>query len=412
MTSLLLALLAATARAEVLELAFEDLPRLVAAGNENAAGAESLAASARALTGHLGRSYLPTLEAEAGGERFTTGDFRSRSEPYGGVEARLNLFRGGRDRLEEGLRHSRARGSEADARRAYLGELTQARKAFWELVALRETAALVKAAAVDNQEHLKVAARRIGRGLAAETDRLEFEIYASQLDEEAARVDHEAALVEIRLAALLGAPAGTKLKTPEAVPHDHDDALLAAPFDASGHPEVASARAGADAAGALRSESLRWWAPSVDLYGGWFLYTLRDRDYLDRASRDDRVVGARLSLPLFDGLHAKAAAASFARQSEGLGRQARQRARSAEAAVDAAKAGLKLEHDLIHRAEDRIAQGQRYLTLTLDEYTRGVKNSIDVLAAAQRQTSFTRQYVDRRRSYQSSRSDLLALYGR
>lgn len=408
----LLLLLAAGARAETVDLKFEDLPRLVAERNENASGAESLADSARARTGSLGRSFLPSVEAQAGGERFQTGRYPYRSQPYGGLEATANLFRGGRDKLEEGARESQLRGAKASARKAYETELTQARKAFWELVSLKESAALLKVALAVNENHLQMAARRIARGLAAETDRLEFQIYASQLGEEVESLEHETVLVQLRLAALLGAAPGTQFATAAGVPHDHDDALLAAGFDPAAHPDVAWAKANAETASFQKGEALRRWTPSVDVYTGYFLHTLRDRDYLDRGARDDRVVGARLSLPLFDGLRTRSEARALSAQAEGYRLQASQRARATAAQVAVTKEALKHEHELIHRAEERIAQGKRYLALTLDEYGRGVKNSLDVLGAAQRLTAFERQYAERRREYQSIRCDLLALLGR
>jgi outer membrane protein len=408
----LLLLLAVAGRAQVVELSFDDLPRLVAERNENASGAESLADSARARTGHLGRSFLPAVDAVGGAERFQTGRYPYRGEPYGALEARLNVFRGGRDLFEDRLREAQRLGAEAGARKARETELTQARKAYWELVSLKELAALLKDGVADNEKHVQMAARRIARGLAAETDRLEFQIYASQLQEEIESAEHEVLLVQMRLAALLGAAPGTRYQTPETVPHDHDDATLAATLDPAVHPDVASAKAGAAAAAAQRGEAIRWWTPSLDVYGGYYLYTLRDRDYLDRGARDDRAVGARLSLPLFDGLRSKRDADAFAKQARGYEQQASQRARAVAAQVEVTKEDLKHEHELVHRSEERIAQGKKYLALTLDEYGRGVKNSLDVLGAAQRYTAFARQYAERRREYQAVRCDLLALLGR
>lgn len=408
----LLLLLAVGCRAETVPLAFEDLPRLVAERNENVSGAESFADSARARTGSLRRSYLPTVEAQAGAERFQTGRYPYRGEPYGGVEAKVNLFRGGRDKLEEGARESQWRGAQAGAKKSYEAELTQARKAFWELVSLRETAALLKEALVENETHVQMASRRIARGLAAETDRLEFQIYASQLEEEVESLEHETLLVQLRLAAVLGADAAAQFTTPPAIPHDHDDALLDAEFNPANYPDVAQGKADAEAAGFQKSSARLWWTPSVDVYGSHFLYTLRDRDYPGQGIRDDRVIGARLTLPLFDGLKSNAEANAWAAQAEGYRRQAGQRARATAAQVAITKEDLKHEHELVHNSEERIAQGKRYLALTLDEYGRGVKNSLDVLGAAQRRTAFERQYAERRREYQTVRCDLLALLGK
>lgn len=54
-----------------------------------------------ARKGYLGRSFYPILTLELGQERFQTGTYETRSEPYGMLEARFNLFRGGRDEVVE-----------------------------------------------------------------------------------------------------------------------------------------------------------------------------------------------------------------------------------------------------------------------------------------------------------------------
>jgi len=397
---------------EAVELRFEDLPRLVASNNQAVAGAERLIEAARARTGVLGRSYLPSLGLEAGGERFQTTRYDYRTQPYGHLETRLNLYRGGRDRLHGEAAARQVERVASEARKASAAELAAARKTYWELVSDRETAKIVAEAATENEKLLEAASRRINRGLATETDRLEFEINRSQLKEEFESLSHATVLLQIRLAASLGLPPETKFHTPETVEHDHDEGLLAAPFDAASHPDTQALKAQREALELEQRKAERWWTPSVDLYGGYYLYTLRERDSVNQSGRDDKAVGARLSLPIFDGMRSKADARSFRLQTEGVERIRSQRELSMDAEVRVAKEDLKHDHELIHYAEERIEQGRKYLGRTLDEYERGVKNSLDVLGAAQRQLGFRRLHAERRREYQITKSVLLALLGR
>jgi len=410
---LLLLILASPAFAEnAVQLRFEDLPGLVAGKNQAVSGADRLVESARARTGSFGRSYLPTLGAEAGGERFQTLNFGYRNEPYGHLEARLNVYRGGRDQLGERTAERQVELAAADARRTLAAELAAARKTFWQLVSEREIAKVVAEALSENEKLLAVASRRINRGLATETDRLEFEINRSQLREEIESRTHAAVLLQIRLSAFLGLPPETKFSTPEAITHDHDESLLAAAFDAAASPDASALKARRDALDLERRKAGRWWTPSVDLYGGYYLYTLRERDSLSRRERDDKAIGARLSVPLFDGLRARTDAGALRLQTEGVERQRSQRELAVEAEVRVAKEDLKHDHELIHYSEERIEQGGRYLARTLEEYERGVKNSLDALGAAQRQLGFRRQHAERRRDYKHTEAGLLALLGR
>lgn len=417
MTGVLLVALAALGTraapaAQAVALDFDDLQRLVRERNLEVAGAERVVAAAGARTGYLRRSYLPVVAGGAGAERFRTGGYGARSEPYGSAEARLNLFRGGRDALEEGVLESRRVAAQAASEATLSAELLQARRTYWTLVGLRETLGVLAQGVERTEENLQAAEKRIKAGLAGETDRLEFQIHRSQLKEELESVSHETVLVQISLAALLGLPVETRFATTESIPHVHDEALLSESYEPGAHPEVRSLRAAQASAAGQRRQSERWWTPSVELYGGHALYTLRERDYLDRSLRDDSYAGARLSLALFDGLASRRESLAQARQAEGYGKQAEQRSLAVRARVERAKEEMKHLHELIHNGEERLEQGKRYLASVFDEYRRGVKNSIDVLGASQRYLGFQRQYVERRRDYQSAKAELQAILGR
>lgn len=410
MRALLLLLALPVAAAPPQPLAFEDLPRLVAERNDEARGAALQAEGAKRREGHLRRSWLPTAEAQAGGERFQTAAYAWRSEPYGSLEAVLNLYRGGHDALEDRTRQGEAALVSAAAKQSLADELLAARKSYWELVSGRELLGIIQEASDRNEKHLELAERRIKAGLATEADRLEFQINRSLLAEEAESLRHEDTLIQFDIAARLGSPPGTAFVTSTSVPHGHDEALLAA--GGSLPPAVASLQASEAVAAGQGLAAARWWTPSLDLYGGYSLYTLRDRDYPSQGLRDDRVAGLRLRVPFFDGLKSQTEAAALTLRREGYARQAQQAARLYASEVERAKEELRHVHELVHNGEDRIEQGRRYLAVILDEYGRGVKNSLDVLGAAQRQLSFRRQSAERRRDYALAQTRLLQLLGR
>lgn len=409
---LLLGLAPAALAQNAVELKFEDLPRLVAGKNQAVSGADRLVEAARARTGHLGRSYLPSLGVEAGGERFQTLHYGWDTQPYGHAEARLNLYRGGRDRLSGLAFERQADLASADARKALAAELAAARSTYWELVSGRETAKLVEGALDENEKLLAVANRRINRGLATETDRLEFEISRSLLREELESLLHASLLLQIRLSAALGLPPESRFTTPVAIEHDHDESLLAEAFDAASHPDARALEARGRGLALARERTGLWWTPSLDVYGGYYLYTFRERDSTSQRERDDKAIGVQLSLPLFDGLRSRTEAKALRLEAEGVERQKAQRTLAVDAEVRVAKEDLRHDHELIHYAEKRIQQGTKYLALTLDEYERGVKNSLDALGAAQRDLGYRRQYAERRRDYQLTKTGLLRLLNR
>ena len=402
---------ASRAEAAATRVEFADIPRLVQERNQAVSGAALQLEAAKAREGSLARSFLPSAALDAGLERFQTGRYPDDTQPYGAAEARINLFRGGRDYWNE--RRLEGLSSEAAARSSedLTHQVAEARRAFLKLVHAREMGSVVRDAQTENQRLLERADRRIKRGLATETDRLEFEIGASQLTEDDESYGHSELQLKLRLAALLGLPEGTEIGTPLKLEHVHDDALLTRPFDPSRHREAALLAAqGASARAESKAASL-WWAPSLDAYAGKYLYTLRERDYLAANLRDDFAVGGKLSLRLFDGGAERAEARSKRLEADGAERKLAQRRMDLQARVRVIEEDLKHDHELVHFAEERIAMAGRYLKSTLDEYDRGVKNSLDVFAAAQRLFGYRRQLAERRRDYQITKVGLMQEHG-
>jgi outer membrane protein len=387
-----------------------DLPRLVREQNQGYAGHKLFMNAAESRRGHLWKSYLPTLKLQAGQENFQTGRYLQTSQPYGHAEAKINLFRGGKDSLENEIRDRQSDLAHAQAQKDLTDELERARSFYWQLVLNREMLVTYETVLEENEKNLQAANRRIRRGLGAETDKLDFEIQRGQIVEQIESLKHEDILIQIELAAVLGMPPGSRFKTAERIPHDHDDPLFNKIKDAKSHPSYIEADAQKHIYALQRNQKRRFWIPDLDIYGGYYLYTLRDRDYLDDRSRVDTVLGVRLSLDWdFTYLTSDASAAKL--QSEGFEMIASHKQLTLEASIQTAKEELKHNHEIIHSSETRLGQVKTYVIKTLDEYNRGVKNSIDVLGAAQRQLEFIKENAERRKEYQLTKGRLLALFG-
>jgi len=395
--------------ADTVALKYDDLPRLVAERNQNVQGARGLVEASRTRTGHFRRSFGPSVRLEAGQEAFKTGSYDSASQPYGAAEAQINLYRGGRDRLEEDARRAEVDASSASARQVYVEELAEARRLYTALVFDQEMIRTLTGAAERNEKILASANRRVNRGLATETDRLEFEMLGLKLEEEIESLRRDILLVETALAPLVGMAAGTVFQTEDTLPHSHDDALLAAAFSPEAAPGFMALRANQALLERQGRSAGAAWRPSLDVYGGYHLYTRRERDFPERTDRDDTVGGVRLSVGLWDGLQMRRQADALAQQSRAYGLQASHEKEALSAREMVLKEGLKHHHELLHSSEKQIELSQKYLSRTLEEYDRGVKNSPDVLSAFQKSLDLQRQYAERRRDYQTVRADLLRL---
>ena len=405
------AILSSAAPAAPVTVGFDDLPVMIEKRNSRVQGAGLLKESAQAGQGHLRRSYLPTLSATLGRESYVTGTQDERADTYGGLDARLNLFRGGRDRWRDEMHEARVKSATAAAESTLRGELKRARGEYWQLVSGREMTKILEAALEENRRNLTAAERRIRAGAATETDRIEFEMHQIELEQDLARTRLQSENSQRELAVRLGLDDETEIITSLKVDHDHKDDLLMANYQPSEHPVVSTLAGRAEEAKFRAMELGLWWSPSLDVYAGYDLHPFREREYEPEKERYESVLGVRLTVNLFDGWISRAESQQYRLEAAGLAREAGQTAREVDAQIDNARAALRLTHELIHRSEDGLKRASSYLTRTLDEYRRGVKNSPDVLSASDRNVAMKRRFAELRRDYQLARSELLETLG-
>lgn len=379
-------------------LTFEDLPQLVETRNKKATAAALDLNASKMRLGYFRRSYLPKIEAAAGRERFTTGPYETMNEPFYSFRGTINLYRGGRDQLEEKARKAESQGFSALREQTFQSELFEARQLYWELVFLRENRKLYYNGLEQSRQNLAKAQRLISAGLATKVDRLEFEVAGMQLKQDLARVEVEISKIQRQLAALLGHPAETEYKTIERIPHFHDDKVASETMDFALFRDVRLEQANQLTLEASSQILKRWWVPNLDVYGESTLFTFRERDYFTESDRVDTAIGITLSLS-FDGFQQKIDGEAQAARARASGLRAQQIRSEAEALFNTAKQELQLIHDLIHEGEKNVEKGQEYLSAVLSEYSRGVKNSPDVLAAILKNLEFRKRFAELRRDY-------------
>lgn len=367
--------------------------------------------SEKVKRGYLGRSFLPSLILEFGQERFQTGRYKTFSNPYGMLEARINLFRGGRDKIETNIRDLNARISEYNRSSAVRDQLNKVRKVQWQIIYNNELIKILETEQDQNSKIRSQADRRARSGVATRTDTLEFNIYSSELEEGLESLQHENKILKISLLPLLGLNSEAELQFQDDLLHEHDDELLSKNFQPANYPQVASMKAEYESFQLQKRSNNLWWTPSLDVYGGYYLYTLRDRDYLAIDARDDRVIGARVTFQLFDGLKSYNQASASHYQAESKRLQGQYLEKQTEAQYLMLKEDLLHTHEVMHYIEDRIKKSKDYLRLTLNEYDRGVKNSLDALVAMQRYFRYEKQYLEKKKEYQVIKADILSLRG-
>ena len=109
------------------------LSQKVMTDNLSVQGQNQSVESEKAKKGYLGRSFLPSVILEFGQERFQTGRYKEYGNPYGMLEARINLFRGGRDSIESEVRNLSVRIAEYNRTSTIREQLNKVRKLQWQI---------------------------------------------------------------------------------------------------------------------------------------------------------------------------------------------------------------------------------------------------------------------------------------
>lgn len=407
-------LLTAEARAELrLVLKSQDLKTLVQAKNERvrAKGKELEGASMR--EGSLVRSFLPTAEVYAGQEQFKKGPLSSRSQPTYGAEVRLNLFNGGRDKLENDRRSIVSQRKRYEVAQTVAEELSKAREAYWRILYLRDYIELIKDARKSSAESLKAAERRIRSGVATVTDRVEFEMQDIDLKRELERAELEQKNQIRTLMVVLGLDYNTVIEFPETFKHEHDWEVALKHTEEDHAFLVKPAELHAKESEAQASIQRRSWLPKVDAFAAYNQFNQREEeDFADASDRQESVIGVRLTMSLFDGLSGYREAAALSSEAEAALSEARYASQEVEAHLHGEIAELRLLHNQVHAAEENIKRAERYHQLTKSEYSRGVKNSPDMLGATEKLISMRQKRLEIVRDFQIAKSHVLAKLGR
>jgi outer membrane protein TolC len=324
------------------------------------------------------------------------------------IRGNLNLYRGGRDSLVEKSREATKRIFGVQSQQIIQQELLEVRSYFWDLVMLREIKGLLNYAIKQNQVNFDRANKRVNAGLSTRVDRLEFEISGTQLAQDLARVEVEISNNQRKISALIGKDPETHYETILEVPHDHHDPTADQRMDFNLYRDVQLELTNKTSLEFDGEIFKRWWTPSLDLYAESILYNFRERSFTAQRDQMDTALGIKISFE-FDGFQQKRDGEALQARSRASELRAAQIKAETEAEFNTARQELVLLHDLIHEGEKNVQKGSEYLEVTLSEYSRGIKNSPDVLSAMLKNLEFKRRFAELRRDYAVVKAQLQSM---
>ncbi len=367
------------------------------------------------LKGNLTRSFLPKVNLSFGQEKYSTGPYDHVTQPFGGIEAKINIFNSGKDNIENDKRSLEAEVSEIDSTMLKAQVLAEIRRALAQLAYFEETGDILRSALSNNLFNMEAAKKRVSAGLTSTTDSLDFKQQDIMMHQELSTVEYEIGVVKRLLLILFGHEPDQEVIVSYVNTHpEHENELIHETQIKNARGEsllVKKAFFQSEIAKLEMSSAKRWWSPTVDLYGYALRFTQKEREYARADQRNDVAIGFRISMPLFDGGEGIRVAQSKTDISSAQESMARSKELEfAKNRSDISKR-LELTHKLIHGAEENVEVMNKYRQGILSEYNRGVKNSPDVLQANQRWIHSKNQFAEIKRNYHFALADALYLRG-
>ncbi len=387
-----------------------NLRTLVEAGNTNLQAKRLEVEASETRRGSLLRSFLPEVTAGVGGEHFKKGREEVKTQPEYGVEARVNLWNGGRDALTSDIRDLAAEGEKASLRRVTAERLSEAYSGYWRALYLRDWIETLKKARALNDESLKAADRRIASGVATRIDRLEFEMQSAEIGRQLRQAELEFEVARDDLALILGTREALVINEKLAHAHDYEKEL--AHDESAMDYWTADTRIAADRLSVESRRDARGFWPRVEAVAGYWQLTQLEEDPPDAADRTEAYVGLKVRMNLSAGFEEQREARAKRLEAEGLKLRSDKDRRAMALHMRTEMRELKRLHDQVHDFEENIGRAETYHRMTLSEYGRGVKNSPDVLGANLNLLEARQKRLESIRDFQIAKSHVKAKLGR
>lgn len=322
--------------------------------------------------------FAPTIEVKTGVERFSIGTFKNRTQGYGSVEARINVFKSGEDLANFNKLKIESKRADAEAKAKQGDQLATLYELYYSALASLDKLKVLEGAIAINERHRAMAKRRLNAGLVTNTDLLDFNIYELKVKEQ--MIQERLALneIEIQTRTLLGLERGSDLEW-KTSSFTHKETLSSA-----GQRSEEIMRYALQAANNNTYIEKSWWKPKVDIVGSFAQLTQREEDFIFAKDRQEKVLAIELTFELdFASSPWKSGQEAYFSE-QALAQTMRQQLLSVQENVSFIDEAHRLYTEQLNKIQEHSKIAKVHLKQTLEEYSRGVKNAPDVLGASER----------------------------
>lgn len=399
-------------QAFAVEVNSASLKSLVESRNVHVEASKMEVEAAQSRKGSLLRSFLPSIELYAGQEKFKTGQLDEKNQPHYGVEARVNIFNGGRDWLNSDIRELEYQKKTFQKARVESEVLETVRNTYWEIIYLKEKTELLEKTIKLNADSLKSAERRISSGVATESDRMEFEMKAVELNQELSESKLKLESQKRSLAVLLGFDDYKEMIFSEKLEHEHDyEATLA--HNRKDHSYLyKETELQAEVNRKEATQQNLSWIPKLDAYASYNQYNEREKDKPEAVDRKESVVGLRVSMSLGEVFDSYSEASALKKEALSAQKLADLQKKEIDIHVSTEMAELEFLHNQVHAAEENILRAEKYHKVAQSEYSRGVIGSPEFLTASEKLYEIRHKKIEIIKDFQVAKNHVLSKIGK
>ncbi len=365
--------------------------------------------SAESLRGKLLRSFLPKINLTYGREKYSTGPYDQVNQPFGGIEAKINIFNSGRDEILDEKNKNLIRVSELDLVLKKEEVKYELRRALAHLAFLNEMKVILSDALAFNESNLNSAKKRINAGLSTQSDLLDFKQQKIMLQQDLESLKFEYGVTLRMISSLIGEEINHDLSITHLNSHPDHGNEQKSNVELIKTYNLQKQNLLVELASLEKQEASRWWTPYVEVYSYAQRFTQKEREYDAVSDRNDIGVGFKITLPIFDGGDSLSINKSTEFQFQTRKFDFENEKLNLQRKIQDVNHKLELAHELIHGAEENVKIMEQYRKLVLSEYAKGVKNSPDVLGANQRWISARENFAEVKKNYHFANAEAMYL---
>lgn len=388
----------------------DDLVREALAQNQEIKASTLQLEAARKEAKTTKGAFFPEISLQ-GGPRSTKIDAEKNSDTtlYGNIE--WNLYRGGRDSAALEIKKFEVELLEKQANQSKNRIGREVARAYYEALFLLESIHLKEKALVLNDEQMKLARRKNQSGFTSSADVIEFELREATIKSDLKKIIQEKNDKFREISVLMGRGENASEITlrghlkKDIYRVDQKKILLEM---SSLNPELIQTQVDQQIAQKEKDIAMAGFLPEIDVEGKFGKIASEERVFEEK---DNYSIFLKVKIPIFSGLSAANGYGAAGARSQLQNARFSQKAMSAKAEaeglfskLDSIRERLDLEEKTLQRSED-------YYKITLGEYRRGVKNSPDMVGAAERLLEARIRNLEYRRDYLLTKIQILGLTG-